>query len=102
MINTFFVLYTASFLFMNKKLILQSLLQKYNPIIIEAYGFLYFTMTIIIYFWLKSKIYLEEVPVIENNTFRQAIKFIGTYAFCGFNSTIHQCFIFSSANLYKL
>ena len=39
MINTFFVLYTASFLFMNKKLILQSLLQKYNPIIIEAYGF---------------------------------------------------------------
>lgn len=47
-------------------------------------------MTIVAYFWLKSKIYPEKVPVITDNTPTQAATFISIYAFRDINSIRHK------------
>ena len=36
-------------------------------------------MTTMVYFWLKTEIYLEKVPVITNNTLTRVTSFNNTY-----------------------
>ena len=43
-----------------------------------------FCMTIITYFWLKSKMYHQKVSIIANNAFTQAIGFIKIDFFSSF------------------
>ena len=77
----------------------------YNYTIIEAQRVLSHIMTILAYFWLKSKIYPEKVPVMTENTLTQTATFISIYAFRDINSIrlklLYQTQLICSNNLLR-
>ena len=52
-----------------------------NCSVLKTHGCLHHIMTAITNFWLKSKIYLEKVLAMTNNTFMHVTSFINIYAF---------------------